>query len=66
MFIVACFLNLKSDGAKQLVSYCNASRVLMLELDIRSSESISKANRSVAQLLEQNRELSNFKFKNFW
>lgn len=61
MFIVACFLNLKSDGAKQIESYCNSDRVLMLQLDIRSSESISKANRSVAELLQRNQELSNLK-----
>lgn len=58
MFVVACFLNIKSDGAKQLELYCNSNQVLLLQLDIRNNESISNAFYSVSDLLEQNCELS--------
>lgn len=57
MFVVAGCLNLKSDGAMQLAEICDPKRVLLIELDLRSKESLSAMLQTVVQLLNNNPQM---------
>lgn len=60
MFVVAGCLNVKSEGAQNLIERCNAKRFLLTELDIRKSASILHAEKTVLSLLSNNRDLGKY------
>lgn len=62
--VVACCLNLKSDGATKLMkTFSGSNQVHVIELDITDSASISVANQYVKNLIEKN-DLGNFRYLN--
>lgn len=61
MSVVACVLNKTSEGAIKLQENCDKSRFFIQELDLKNSETISNARKSVLDLFNKNKKLSKYK-----
>lgn len=61
MSVVACVHNINSKGASKLKSQLSSSnRFHIIELDVVKSESVDALTKFVNELLEKNKELSEF------
>lgn len=58
MNVVACVLNQNSDGANYLIKNYGKSRLNVLELDLKKSDTILRTHNSVQDLLKKNNNLS--------
>lgn len=58
MSVVACVLNKNSEGAIKLKETSDKTRFFIQELDLKNSETISNAYKSVLDLFNNNKNLS--------
>lgn len=58
MSVVACVLNQNSEGAQKLKENCDKNRLFIVELDLKSAETISNAYQFVSDVINKNKKLS--------
>lgn len=58
MSVVACVLNQNSEGALKLKESCDKNRLIIVELDLKNTETISNAYKFVSDLINNNKKLS--------